>query len=360
MTVNYIVKGFDKDFYNFDAVVVPVVEMINDKSEQEVHGFRLQFLNDFRTDFIEIMQSLPISAFKPDGVTAVKSEETGIYYFFVLVQSRDHMPYSMMSRRKREVYHNKNYTYCCEKVVECINNFDVRNILIHPAFNQINFIMNKDSDFLAKTLENNINRFRQKNIYIFVEDISKKDSKVSLAIYGMEQGTVTPEECAKIYVESQMEKSTSYTNRLIRIAEIETKYKPKTIAEQFLEDMNNDSWFFYEYINKYPKTDAELARNANISPSTVSTIKKHKYNEKSKTVVIALAIALDLTIDDRKRFINSAGFGYPRTPHDRFIEQQLRKKKYNDVRKFNDDIGEEHPEFMIESKLSKNAKSKIK
>lgn len=45
MTINYIVKGFDKDFYNFDAVVVPVVEMRSVKSEQEVYGFRLQFIN---------------------------------------------------------------------------------------------------------------------------------------------------------------------------------------------------------------------------------------------------------------------------------------------------------------------------
>lgn len=44
MTINYIVKGFDKDFYNFDAVV-PIAEMRSVKSEQEVYGFRLQFIN---------------------------------------------------------------------------------------------------------------------------------------------------------------------------------------------------------------------------------------------------------------------------------------------------------------------------
>ena len=77
MTINYIVNGFDKDFYNFDAVVVPVAEMIKDKSEQEVYGFRLQFLNDFRHDFREIMHGLPVSAFKLDRVTAVRSEKTG-------------------------------------------------------------------------------------------------------------------------------------------------------------------------------------------------------------------------------------------------------------------------------------------
>ena len=59
------------------------------------------------------------------------------------------------------------------------------------------------------------------------------------------------------------------------IAEIETVYKPKTVAEQFREDMNNDSWFFEEYIKRYPGTAIELARKADIDNSTISKIKKH-------------------------------------------------------------------------------------
>lgn len=348
MTINYICDGFDKNFYNFDAVVVPVVEMLySDKSEQEVHGFRLQFLNDFRHDFVEIMQELPISAFKPDGVTAVKSEETGIYYIFVLVQSHDHVPYRMMSRRTREIYRNKNYSYCCEEMVKCINNLDIKNVLVHPAFNQIEFIMNRDSDFLEKTLESNIDRFSKKNIYIFVEDLDKGERKIENAISRMEKGFITYNECMQIYVENQMENSLSYTNSLIRRAEIETKYKPKTIAEQFREDMNNSSWFFDEYINKYSGTASDLAKNANISPSTISKIKSHAYETRSRKVIISLAIALDLTVEDRKRFINSAGFGYPINEHDHFIEQQLRKKRYTRVIDFNRDIMNDYPQFVI-------------
>lgn len=359
MTVNYIVKGFDKDFYNFDAVVVPVNEK-RDKSKQELSILRPYCLEDFHYDLIEIVKGLQLSTFKPDRVKVVRSEETGIYYIFVMIHylGESHTPIRGIVS---EMSLDKRYIFCCEEMIKCINRLDVKNILIHPAFNQVNFNAharpNMDIDFLAKTLKSNINRFSSKNIYILVQDYSyKNNNRAKRAIYCMEKGRITYEECMGIFVEEQMKNSYSYTNRLIRNAEIETRYKPKTIAEQFCEDMNNDSWFFYEYIERYSGTDAELARNANISPSTVSTIKKHKYNEKSKTVVIALAIALDLTIDDRKRFINSAGFGYPRTPHDRFIEQQLRKKKYNDVRKFNDDIEEEYPKFMIESKLSKKCK----
>lgn len=163
----------------------------------------------------------------------------------------------------------------------------------------------------------------------------------------MKEGRITAEECKQIYVENQIEKSMSYTNSLIRRAEIETKYKPKTIVEQFHADMNNSSWFFDEYINRYSGTDAELARNANISPSTISKIKSHKYEAKSRNVVIALAIALDLAVDDRKRFINSAGFSYPMTERDHFIEQQLRKKRYTSVVSFNKDIIDEYPKFVF-------------
>ena len=353
MTINYIVKGFDKDFYNFDAVVVPVVEMRNDKREQEVHGFRLQFLNDFRHDFVEIMQGLPVSAFKPDGVTAVRSEKTGIYYIFVLVHSRDYMPRRMMSRRNCEIYHNKNYSYCCEEMIKYINNLDVNNILVHPAFNQVNFNMNMDSDFLENTIKRNIDRFSRKNIYIFVEELDKGKRKLENAIFRMEKGLITYEECKRIFVEKQMKNSSSYTNSLIRIAEIETKYKPKTIAEQFLEDMNNNSCFFDEYINRYPGTASELAEAADIDKSTVSTIKSHKYETRSRTVVIALAIALDLTVDDRNRFINSAGFNYPHDKNDYFIEQQLRKKRYTSVIDFNEDIMDEYPNCIIKTRSYK-------
>lgn len=350
MTINYIVKGFDKDFYNFDAVIVPVVEMRSVKSEQEVYGFRLQFINDFRHDFREIMQGLPVSAFKPDGVTAVRSEKTGIYYIFVLVQSHDYMPRRTMNRRIREIYHNKNYSYCCEEMIKYINNLDVKNILVHPAFNQVNFNINMDSDFLEKTLKSNIDRFSRKNIYIFVEELDKGERKLKKAIFLMEKGLITYEDCRKFFVENQMKNSSSYTNSLIRIAEIETRYKPKTIAEQFCEDMNNNSCFFDEYINRYSGTASELAEAADIDKSTVSTIKSHKYETKSKKVVLSLAIALDLTVDDRNRFINSAGFNYPHGEQDYFIEQQLRKKRYTSVIDFNNDIIKEYPEFIIETR----------
>ena len=358
MTINYIVNGFDKDFYNFDAVVVPVAGVYNSKGEQEVCGFREHSLKDFRNDFNEIIQGLPIYAFNPDRVKTMKSEKTGIHYIFIMIRPLDCVARSTAGIITQKLCNNKNYSYCCEKIVECINDLDVKNILIHPIFNKDNFKPSTDSDFLAKTLESNIDRFAKKNIYILVSDLIAIDHKFASAFSRIKKGVITPEEYVKICVESKIEKSMSYTNRLIRGAEIETKYKEKSIIQQLHEDMNNSSWFFDEYISRYPGTASELARNADIDNSTISTIKSHKYQTKSRNVVIALAIALDLTVDDRKRFINSAGFGYPITEHDRFIERQLKKKRYTSVIAFNEDIMNKYPKFIIETRSFKGCKNK--
>lgn len=362
MTINYIVKGFDKDFYNFDAVVVPVSEAHNhDKSKQALSNCCWRTLQRYYfsyDDANEIVRELPVREFVEKGIMAVKSEKKGVYFIFVLTSTAECRFSNELTglSDKRPVY--EDYNGCCEKIAECINNLDVKNILIHPMLNWKKFVWEKDSDLLANTLKNNIDRFSHKNIYILVEKISKRSNEFSNAYDRMKKGLITPEECKQTYIKIQMEKSLSYTNKLIRNAEMETVYHPKVIAKQFFEDMDNDSWFFYEYIKRYKGTAVELAKKANISDSTISKIKKHEYKEKLKTVVISLAIALDLTVEDRKRFISSAGFSYPITEHDRFIEQQLRNKRYNDVREFNEDIWAEHPNFIIEVRSSKGGKNK--
>lgn len=348
MTINYICNGFDKDFYNFDAVVVPVV---SSKNGQAVYGFNEWYLEDFCNDFNKIIQRLPMSEFEPDRATTVKSKKTGIYYIFIMIYPPDCN--NIMQRKTTIIFDDENYSYCCKKIVKCINNLDVKNILIHPTLNKADFNHNTDSDLLAKTLESNIGRFSKKNIYICVENSRLRDSKVSNALFRMNRGLIVPEKCKRICMKSEMEKSFSYTNNLIKIAEIETVYNKKSVIEQFYEDMNNSSCFFDECINNYPGTASKLAEKAGIDPSTISTIKNHKYNSKTKKAVLSLAIALDLTADDRKRFINSAGFSYPNEEQDYFIEQQLRKKRYNNVREFNEDIWNEHPDFLLGAKSSK-------
>ncbi|MBD5159849.1 MAG: hypothetical protein HDT23_06380 [Ruminococcus sp.] len=176
------------------------------------------------------------------------------------------------------------------------------------------------------------------------------DHKIVPALQKLKNGKITPEEYKRIFIERKIEKSRSYTTKLIRPAEIETRYSEKYKIQHLHDNLNNSSEFFYEYLGNYQGRDSELAENAMITKSTISKIKNHTYKSISKNSIISLAIALDLTVEDRKRFINSAGFSYPVTEHDHFIEQQLRKKRYTTVQAFNDDICEEYPQFVISNK----------
>lgn len=294
----------------------------------------------------------------------VKSEKKGIYYILVLIRYRGERYYTTMEKKPSEIEPDKNYIYCCEEMAKYINKLDVKNVLVHPTFNKVNFdscYYHMDIDFLAKILESNIDRFSNKNIYILVvENVGVLEHELTKAIYDMKRGRITPEKYKHIYMENQMKKSLSYTNSLLKIAKMETRYKEKSFTMQLKEDMYNSSCFFDEYISRYSGTDSELARNANIDNSTVSKIKGHAYKAKSKNVIIALAIALDFTVDDRKRFINSAGFSYPINEHDRFIEQQLRKKRYTRVIDFNNDIMDEYPDFVIKTRSSRKRKESDK
>lgn len=344
MAINYIVNGFDKDFYNFDAYVIPIQQ----SEEGITEPYNIDILK-WSSDIKKKLKQLTSFEFELGKSEAVYSEVTGVYYIFVCARC---WKSKKQNRKNYEEWLKNRYRICIESLFECIKKLNVQRILIQPLFWGYYDIKEQDEVYrlLEKIYLQNTGLSNRK-IYAIVNNgniFCRRHYKPSeLIIRDTDMQKFKQE-----YINTQMEKSLSYSNSLIRNAEIETVYSKKSVIEQFREDMNNSSWFFYEYIQRYPGTAAELAEKANIDKSTISTIKKHKYKGKSRNVVISLAIALDLTVDDRKRFINSAGFSYPITEHDRFIEQQLRKKKYDRVTDFNNDIPDEYPDFVIGGRSS--------
>ena len=352
MAINYICNGFDKDFYNFDAYVIPIQQSEDGKIEPYNIDIR-----KWKDDINKKLKQLTDFEFEPGKSDAVYSEVTGVYYIFVCARC---WKSRKQNKKNYEEWKKNCYRICIESLFECIKKFNLQKILIQPLF--WGYYDIKEQDEVYKLLEklyfqnaglsnrkiyaivNNGNIFCQR--YFKPSELIRKQTDM--------------QKFKQEYIDAQMEKSLSYSNTLIRTAEIETKYKPQTIVQQFREDMNNSSWFFDEYINKYSGTASKLAEDANIDKSTISKIKSHVYKAKSKNVIIALAIALDLTVEDRKRFINSAGFSYPITEHDRFIEQQLKKKRYTSVVSFNKDIMDEYPEFVIGSRSSGGYKTSDK
>ena len=346
MPIKYICMGFDKDFYNFDAYVIPVQQ--SEKGIPEPYNIDILKWNH---DINEKLNQLTDFEFESGKSEAVYSEVTGVYYIFVCTR---YWQRRRLNPKSYEEWIENCYRICIESLFECVKKLNVHRILIQPILFGCYDI--KDQDEVYRLLEKlylQNTALSNRTIYVIVNngkifcqmhyktcELIKNKNKTDIKKFRQE------------YIKAQMEKSFSYTNTLIRTAEIETVYNKKTLMEQFYEDMNNSSWFFYEYIQRYSGTATELAGKANIDKSTISTIRSHKYNGKSRNVVISLAIALDLTVEDRKRFINSAGFSYPITEQDRFIEQQLRKKKYDRVTDFNNDISDEHPDFVIGGRSS--------
>lgn len=344
MKINYICMGFDKDFYNFDAYVIPVQQL----EEGITKPYNIDILK-WSGDINKKLKQLTDFEFKFGKSEAVYSEVTGVYYIFVCTK---YWKSSKLNQKSYEEWLKNRYRICIESLFECVRKLNVQRILIQPLL--FGYYDIKDQDEVYRLLEKlylQNTGLSNRKIYAIVNNgkiFCQRYYKPSEFI----RRNTDMQKFKQEYINTQMEKSLSYSNSLIRNAEIETVYNKKSVIEQFREDMSNSSWFFDEYIQKYPGTASKLAERAGIDPSTISTIKSHKYQMKSRNVIIALAIALDLTVEDRKRFINSAGFSYPITEHDHFIEQQLKKKRYNSVIAFNKDIMDEHPNFVIKMRSS--------
>ncbi len=344
MKINYICMGFDKKFYNFDAYVIPVQQ----SAEGIIKPYNIDILQ-WRGDIKKKLEQLANFEFEFGKSEAIYSEVTGVYYIFVCAM---YWKSRKLDQKSYEEWLKNRYGICIESLFECIKKLNVQRILIQPLL--FGYYDIKDQDEVYRLLEKlylQNTKMSNRKIYAIVNN-GKIYCERYYKLSDIRKMRTDPQKFKQDYINEQMEKSFSYSNILVRTAEIETVYSKKSVIEQLREDLNNSSWFFYEYINRYQGTATDLAENANIDKSTISTIKSHKYREKSRKVVISLAIALDLTVDDRKRFINSAGFSYPITEHDRFIEQQLRKKRYTSVTAFNKDIVDEYPNFVIGGRSS--------
>lgn len=345
MTINYIVKGFDKDFYNFDAVVVPLQKSGTNK--MEAYYYEKEWIEDINAT----LNQLTDYAFEFGKAISARSEKTGRYYIFICSR------YDVIHEEGRKAYSEwleTRHEICFKSVFECIKQLDVQSILIQPLLFGYTEISEEEEIYkLFEELYMQNADLSNKKIYVIVNNLIIVNRKHAKAISKFNRDRISKEDFKEEMINIQMEQNCSYLYELIKKAEVETVFPEKSKVQQAYSELKQSSYLFDEYLNRYQGTATELAEKADIDPSTLSTIKSHKYREKSKKVVLSLAIALDLTFEDRKRFINSAGFSYPRTDQDRFIEQQLRKKRYTRVEDFNDDIWEEHPDFMLGRKSSK-------
>lgn len=103
---------------------------------------------------------------------------------------------------------------------------------------------------------------------------------------------------------------------------------------------------FYEYFDTCGKKAAELAGLILCDKATVSRIKNGHTKNPQKKTVIALAIAMELPMEQRYDFINCSGHSYPSEKMDYMIEQLMRDG-YSSISNINDMLYQKNKEWLL-------------
>lgn len=109
-------------------------------------------------------------------------------------------------------------------------------------------------------------------------------------------------------------------------------------------------------IQKKGLKNAELYRRADITKALFSKIKNSADYHPSKETVIALALGLKLTLDEAKRFLQSAGYALTDSSKTDVIVQLFLKRHIYDVNELNDILYEMNLPPLTKRKETKERK----
>ena len=107
-------------------------------------------------------------------------------------------------------------------------------------------------------------------------------------------------------------------------------FKKKSLEETLSKLDETFAQMLFRLIDSTGKTDSEIYKKANIDRRLFSKIRKNKDYNPSKNTAIALAIALELDIDETKKLLEKAGFALSHSnKFDVIIEYFITEKNYN-------------------------------
>lgn len=225
---------------------------------------------------------------------------------------------------------------CYRKILDTAIELECESVAI-PLISTGNFKFPKD---LALRIAREVIR----------EYIEANEISVYLVVYDDESFQLSSElfENVKSYIEQKIEYRPMF-NYCITAIEPERKLsdknicmnaalpqgKPRKVAQRSLKDLVKEvdigfAEALFKHIDNKGLTDPQVYKRANISRKLFSKIRSNKDYKPSKNTALALAIALELNLDETKDFIGKAGYAITHTSRqDIIVEYFIEMGRYN-------------------------------
>ena len=114
------------------------------------------------------------------------------------------------------------------------------------------------------------------------------------------------------------------------ISSKELKYATRSLDDLVAEIDSTFAESLFKYIDDKGLTDPEVYKRANLDRKLFSKIRKNKNYKPSKNTALALAVALELNLDETKDFIGKAGYALTRSSKmDIIVEFFIKQNNYD-------------------------------
>ena len=115
-----------------------------------------------------------------------------------------------------------------------------------------------------------------------------------------------------------------------KVASKEIKTDSRSLEDLVTEIESSFAESLFKYIDDKGLTDPEVYKRANLDRKLFSKIRKNKNYKPSKNTALALAVALELNLDETKDFIGKAGYALTRSSKmDIIVEFFIKQNNYD-------------------------------
>lgn len=115
-----------------------------------------------------------------------------------------------------------------------------------------------------------------------------------------------------------------------KVVSKEIKTDSRSLEDLVTELESSFAEALFKYIDDKGLTDPEVYKRANLDRKLFSKIRKNKNYKPSKNTALALAVALELNLDETKDFIGKAGYALTRSSKmDIIVEFFIKQNNYD-------------------------------